>query len=66
MLKLTLSVDSQDSALRIATGYGLDGRGFGVPIPVEIRFFSSPLRPDRFWGPAASYPMEIGDKAAGV
>jgi hypothetical protein len=40
-----------DSAIGIATGYGLDGRGVEVRVPVEERFFSSPRRPDRLWSP---------------
>jgi hypothetical protein len=35
----------------IATGYGMDGRGVGVRVPVGARSFSSPRHPDRFWGP---------------
>jgi hypothetical protein len=35
----------------IATGYGLDGRGVGVRLPVGERFFSSPRSPERLWGP---------------
>jgi hypothetical protein len=35
----------------IATGYRLDDRGVGVRVPVESRIFSSPRRPDWFWGP---------------
>jgi hypothetical protein len=42
---------SQDSAVGIATGYGLDDRGVGVRVPVESRIFSSPRRRDRLWGP---------------
>jgi hypothetical protein len=34
-----------------ATGYGLDGQGVGVRVPVGARFFFSPRHPDRFWGP---------------
>jgi hypothetical protein len=34
----------------IATGYGLNGRGVVVRVPVRVRFLSSPRRPDRFWG----------------
>jgi hypothetical protein len=41
---------SRDSAVGIATGYGLDGRGVTVRVPVGARFFSSACRPDRFWG----------------
>jgi hypothetical protein len=32
---------SRDSAVSIATGYGLDGRVFGVRVPVESRNFCS-------------------------
>jgi hypothetical protein len=35
----------------IATGYGLEGRGVRFRVPVGARNFSSPRRPDRFWGP---------------
>jgi hypothetical protein len=40
---------SGDSVVGIATGYGLDGRGVGVRVPVGSRIFSSPCRPDRIW-----------------
>jgi hypothetical protein len=39
---------SRDSAVGIATGYRLDG---GVRVPVGIRFFSSPRRPERLCSP---------------
>jgi hypothetical protein len=42
---------NQDSAVGTATGYGLDGRGFGVRVPTGTRFKSFPRRPDRFWDP---------------
>jgi hypothetical protein len=42
---------SRDSAVGIATGYGLDDRGIGVRVPVRSRIFSSQCRPDRLWGP---------------
>jgi hypothetical protein len=42
-------VVSHDSAVGIATVYGLDGRGVGVRVPVGVRFSSS--RPDRFCDP---------------
>jgi hypothetical protein len=42
---------SRDISVGIATGYGLDGRGVGVWIPVEARFFSSSCCPDRLWDP---------------
>jgi hypothetical protein len=44
--KLTL-IKSQNSAIGIATGYGLDDRGVGVQVPVGLRIFTSPSRPDR-------------------
>jgi hypothetical protein len=42
---------SRDSVVGIATGYGLDDRGVGVPVSVGSRIFSSPRRPDQLWGP---------------
>jgi hypothetical protein len=42
---------SRDSAVGIATGYWLDGRGIGLRVQVRVRFFYSPRRPDRFWNP---------------
>jgi hypothetical protein len=44
---------SQNSTVGIATGYGLDGWGVGVQVPVGARFFSSPRRQDQFWGPSS-------------
>jgi hypothetical protein len=44
-------IRSRDSAVGIATGYGLDNRGVGVRVTVGSRIFSSPCRPDRLWGP---------------
>jgi hypothetical protein len=41
----------RDSAVGMATGYRLDGRGFGFRALVGSRIFSSPRRPDRLWGP---------------
>jgi hypothetical protein len=32
----------------IATDYRVDGRGVGVPAPVEARFLFTSRRPDRF------------------
>jgi hypothetical protein len=37
----------------LETGYGLDGRGVGVRVPVGARFFSSQCRPNLFWGPSS-------------
>jgi hypothetical protein len=44
-------VRSRDRAVGIATDYGVDGRGVGVPVPVGARIFSSPRRPDWLWCP---------------
>jgi hypothetical protein len=41
----------RDSAVSIATGYGLDDRGVGVRVPVKAEIFNSPQRPDCLWGP---------------
>jgi hypothetical protein len=60
---------SQDSAVSIATGYGLDDRGVGVRVPVRSRIFSSPLRPDRLCGPPTLLSNGYrfpGGKAAGA
>jgi hypothetical protein len=42
---------SQDSAVSIATGYGLDNQGVRVRVLVEARIFSSPCCTDRLWSP---------------
>jgi hypothetical protein len=39
------------NSVGIVTGYGLDGLGVGVRIPVGANIFCSPRRPDRLWGP---------------
>jgi hypothetical protein len=64
MRSLDFSIDlilqrSRDSVVGIATGYRLDGQRVGVRVQTEIRFFSSPSRPDRFWAHPASYPVGI-------
>jgi hypothetical protein len=41
----------KDTIPCIATGYGLDDRGVGVPVHVGLRIFSSPRRPDQIRGP---------------
>jgi hypothetical protein len=43
--------NSWNSAVGIATGYGLDDRRVGVRVLVGSRIFSSLRRPDRLWGP---------------
>jgi hypothetical protein len=50
----------RDSAVAIATGYGLDDRGVEVRVSVGSRIFSSSSRSDRFWAHSASYPMDTG------
>jgi hypothetical protein len=42
---------SPDSAVGIATGYGLDGRGVRAQVLIGSSIISSPRRPDRLWGP---------------
>jgi hypothetical protein len=42
---------SQDSAVGIATGYGLDDREFGVRVPVGSRIFTSQRHSDLLRGP---------------
>jgi hypothetical protein len=46
-----LDFGSRDSAVGIATGYGLGDRGVGIRVKVGLRIFSSLRRPDRLWGP---------------
>jgi hypothetical protein len=47
-----LKVRRGDSSVGIATGYGLDDRGRGgSSSPDRVKIFTSPYRPDRFWGP---------------
>jgi hypothetical protein len=55
----SLKISRQDSSVRIATGYGLDGPGW---IPGSVTFFSS-QRPNRLWGPPS---LSNGDSFAGV
>jgi hypothetical protein len=47
---IILYLRNRNSAVVIATGYGLDDRRVGVRIPVESRILSSPRRPDWLWG----------------
>jgi hypothetical protein len=44
---------SLNSEVGRATGYRLDDRGVRVRVLVGAKFFSSPRRPDRFWGPSS-------------
>jgi hypothetical protein len=43
--------ESNIRVMCIATGCGLDDLGVGVRVPVRLRIFSFPRRPDRPWGP---------------
>jgi hypothetical protein len=64
-MMLSVPTRSQDSAVGIATGYGLDDRGVGVRVPVGSRIFSSPRRPDQLpiqWVPGA---ISLGVKRPG-
>jgi hypothetical protein len=48
----SLEIDwSRNSAVGIATGYGMDDRGVGDRFPVRSRIFYSPCLPNRLWGP---------------
>jgi hypothetical protein len=50
-IKIYLGGISRESAVGIATGYGLHGRGVGVRVPIGPRIFSSPRCLYRLWGP---------------
>jgi hypothetical protein len=54
-------VGGWDSAVGIATGYGLDDREVGVRVPVGSRIFSSA----RSGAHPASYPMGTGGSFSG-
>jgi hypothetical protein len=41
----------RDSAVSIAAGYGLEGRGGRSSSSGGVKNFSSPRRPDWLWGP---------------
>jgi hypothetical protein len=57
----TLRNGSRDSAVGLATGYGLEDREVGVRVPVGSRIFSSPRRPDPiFWTIIRSNPGRRG------
>jgi hypothetical protein len=44
-------IDSRDSSIGIALGYGLDDRGSRVRFPTWAGNFSSSPCPERLWGP---------------
>jgi hypothetical protein len=46
------SSESRDSAVNIATAYGLDDQGVGSSSPGRVKnFLFSTHHPDRLWGP---------------
>jgi hypothetical protein len=51
ILVVHCSCGSRDSAVCIATGYGLDDWEVGVRVPVGLWIFTSLCCPDRLWGP---------------
>jgi hypothetical protein len=60
-----LHIQSRDSAVGIATGYGLDGRGGGVRIPVGARLSLLHVVQAVVW-PIQSIPMDTGGTFPGV
>jgi hypothetical protein len=48
---------SRDKAAGITVGYGLDGRGVGVRVPLGAGIFSSPVVQTGSGAHPASYPM---------
>jgi hypothetical protein len=63
--------ESQDSAVNIATGYGLDDQEVGIRISVGARIFTSPCCPTRLWGPLSllsngQLGLFLGDNASGA
>jgi hypothetical protein len=57
---------SQDGAVGIAIGYGLDNRGIEVQVSVGSSVFISPYHSDQLWGPLASYLMGTRGLSLGV
>jgi hypothetical protein len=58
--------NSQDSAVGIATGYGLDDRGVGVRVPPGSRIFTSSCHLDRLSGPPSLLSNAYKGKVAGA
>jgi hypothetical protein len=61
----------RDTAVGIATAYGLNDREVGVRILVGSRIFTSSYRPDRLWDPPhhlynGYWGLFPGSKAAGA
>jgi hypothetical protein len=49
----------------MAAGYGLDGQGIVIRVPVRATFLSS-YRPDKFWCPHTPYPLGTEGSSPGV
>jgi hypothetical protein len=65
-LRERLYLRSQDNAVGIATGYGLDERGIEVrSVPVELRILPTASRPNLGAHPA-SYPVGRRGKESGA
>jgi hypothetical protein len=62
---ILISIRSHDSAVGIATGYGLDDRGVGVLVPVGDFSLLLVVQTDSGAHPA-SYPMGTGGSFPGV
>jgi hypothetical protein len=60
---LMTPLQNWDSAVGIATGYGLDGRGVGIRVLLGARIFSYTRRPDQLWGPPSL--LSLGVKREG-
>jgi hypothetical protein len=54
---LTVTRMSRDTAVGIATGYGLDDSGVEDRVPVGTRIVTFPYRPDWSGAHPVSYPM---------
>jgi hypothetical protein len=52
----------RDSAIGMATGYGLAGQGVGVRVPIGSKIFTSPRRPHQLWGP----PNRLSNEYHGI
>jgi hypothetical protein len=62
---LLLSQNSRDSAVVIATGYGLDDWAVGVRVPVESRIFFFHVVQTGTGDHPASYPLGTGGPVYG-
>jgi hypothetical protein len=53
----TLGIYSQDSAVSIATGNGLDNQKVGVQVPVGAKILTSPCCAGWLWGPPSQWVL---------